>query len=138
GLDLAHKGRVIGVEPFALKKKQLLRVDQTPVKGNEGQRLESHHLARATSDLLRRRDQHEILESDAVMTFEIEARLVRQDHAWLELNGAEPAQPLRPPLHPEVATNTVTGAVIEVEPCLPKRSPGEGIEGLPACALGES
>src|SRR6185437_17001367 len=72
-LDLAPDPRVIGVQPGELRREELFRIDQTAVEGNEGKCLESHHLPVSTLDRLRRRHQYEILESDAVSAFEIEA-----------------------------------------------------------------
>src|SRR3954454_13172088 len=70
-LDLAPDPRVIGVEPVKLPWQQLLRVDETAVERNERKRFKSHHLARPAGDLLQRRHQHESLEPDAVMAFEV-------------------------------------------------------------------
>src|SRR5262245_15202037 len=62
GLDLAPHSRVVGVEPGEFKRQELLRIDQAAVEGDQRQRLEAHHLARATRNLFERRDQHEIFQ----------------------------------------------------------------------------
>src|SRR5262245_50406849 len=84
-LDLAPHPRVVGVEPGELPRQKLLRIDEAAVERHERERLEAHHLARATRNLLERRDQHEIFQPDAVMPLAVIARLVRQDHSRLEL-----------------------------------------------------
>src|SRR3989337_3996434 len=106
GLDLAPDARVIGVEPGKLVGQELLGIDEPAVERHEGQRLEPHHFPRAPRDPLRRRHQHEILQPDAVMAFAIIARLVGEDHAGLELDGAEPRQALRSLMHREIDTYT--------------------------------
>src|SRR5581483_12519163 len=70
-LDLAPDARVIGVEPGKLEGEELLRIDEAAIEGNERQRLESHHVACPSRDRLGRRHQHEILQPDAVLAFEI-------------------------------------------------------------------
>src|SRR5262245_3444536 len=84
-LDLAPHPGVVGIEPGELPRQKLLRIDEAAVERNQRERVEAHHLARAARNLLERRDQHEIFQPYAVMPLAVIARLVRQDHARLEL-----------------------------------------------------
>ncbi len=113
------------------------RLDQAPVEGNEGERLEAHHLARAAVDGHGRRRQHEIFQPDAVLALAVKPGLVGQDHAGLELDAAEARQALRRLMHREIAADPMPGAVIEIEPGRPQRPAREGVEVLAARPLGE-
>ena len=123
---IAHTA-VIGVEPGDLVAVEQVGHDQVAVDRRQGQRFELQHLALGLT--VRRLDQHQVFDADAIGAGFVIAGLVRDDHARQQgLDARRLGDALRPLVHAEIAADPVPGAVVVVEPLLPQPMAGKGVE----------
>jgi hypothetical protein len=128
---------MILVEPGALGRSEQAGQDQPAVERRQRQRLETQERLgriRQFGGL----HQQQVLQPNAVMVRQIIAGLVGQDHAgrdWRRPRQARQAD--RPLMHRQIAADAMAGAVVVVEPDLPQRSSGKGIQMRTADTLRE-
>ena len=114
-----------------------MRRNKPPVDRRQRERLECVERFLRPFDRGRRGHQHQVLDPNAVGASLVIARLVREDHAALQWNGAELGQPRRAFMHGEIAADAMAGAVIEIEAGGPEELPRQRVELRARRALGK-
>ena len=130
---------MVGVELFDLALGQHLRQDRAALVGHHRDHLKAHELA--VLGLLPFHTEHQVFDADAVLPGEVQARLVRGQHALLEGSAAvliAQAQALRPFVHIQQIANAVAGAVVVIQSQLPQRHTRQHVEVDAGAALLEA
>ena len=115
------------------------RLDGIQVERNEGDRFQPHELAEFVGHIVY--NQQLVLQTDAVGTFYVEARLVGDNHALFQNGGVAfneaGTEAGRTFVDVQQVTHAVAGAVVVVHASLPERVPGQVVQRNAGDALGE-
>src|SRR6185437_543317 len=119
---------MVAVDPGALFGCHQAGVDQPAIDRGEGQGFECIERLFGADRFWRCDHQHQVFDSNAVGCRFIITGLVRQNHAAPEGDHAEFRYARRAFVNRQIAADPVAGAMIEVEPGLPKRCARQRIE----------
>ena len=118
---------VVVIKPIQLSLVQKRQRNKIAVDRRQGQLPKAQHLPLARAVHLA--NVNEVFDPDSIGPGFVIARLVRKDHAGPESDRVGPgADAARPLVDGQITADPVSGPVIVVEPGLPQRLAGQGVE----------
>ena len=118
---------MVGVKPGAFFGGEESWLNQVQIDGREAQCFETVHVAFGAGDVAFF-DENEVFDANAPLACFVKAGLIGQHHAGFERGDAGFGDALGAFMDGEVGADAVAGAVVEIEPDVPKRLAGESVE----------